>query len=59
HGHLPWRDETTTLIMAGPDVKKGVVVERSSMVNEAPTMARMLGIEMENIDGKVIEELIR
>ncbi|MBR5342059.1 MAG: alkaline phosphatase family protein [Erysipelotrichaceae bacterium] len=59
HGHLPWRDETTTLIMAGPNVKKGVVVERSSMVNEAPTMARMLGIEMENIDGKVIEELIR
>ena len=58
HGHLPFLDETTTFIMCGPDVNKGVVVERSSMVNEAPTMAALLGIEMENIDGKVIEELI-
>ena len=59
HGHLPWRDETTTFIACGPDVSENVVIERSSMVNEAPTMAAMLGLSMENTDGKVIEELIR
>ena len=58
HGHLPWRDETTTFIACGPDVKQGVVIERSSMVNEAPTMAAMLGLEMKDTDGKVIEEII-
>lgn len=59
HGHLPWRDETTTFIAAGPNVKKGVVIERSSMVNEAPTMAAMLGLEMENIDGSTIVDLLK
>ncbi len=58
HGHLPWRDETTTFIAWGPHVRKNVVVERSSMINEAPTMAAMLGLQMENTDGKVIEEII-
>ncbi len=29
------------------------------MLNEAPTMATMLGLQMENIDGHVLEELIR
>ena len=59
HGHLPFRDETTTFIAAGPNVKQGVVVERSSMVNEAPTMAAMLQLEMDNIDGKIITDLLQ
>ena len=58
HGHLPWRDETTTFIAAGPDVAKGVVIERSQMINEAPTMAAMLKMQMKNTDGKVIQELL-
>ena len=59
HGHLPWRDETTTFIAVGPNVAENVVIERSSMLNEAPTMAAMLGLQMENIDGHILEELIR
>ena len=59
HGHLPWRDETTTFIAVGPNVTENIVIERSSMLNEAPTMAAMLGLQMENIDGHVLEELIR
>ena len=58
HGHLPFLDETTTFIACGPDVKPGVVIERSSMVNEAPTMAAMLGLEMKNTDGVIIKEII-
>ena len=58
HGHLPWRDETTTFVAAGPNVAKGVAVERSQMINEAPTMAAMLGLQMKNTDGKVIQELL-
>ena len=58
HGHLPWRDETTTFVAAGPNVAKGVAIERSQMINEAPTMAAMLGLQMKNTDGKVIKELL-
>ena len=58
HGHLPWRDETTTFVAAGPNVAKGVAIERSQMINEAPTMAAMLKLQMKNTDGKVIKELL-
>ena len=58
HGHLPWRDETTTFVAAGPNVAKGVAIERSQMIKEAPTMAAMLGLQMKNTDGKVIKELL-
>ena len=59
HGHLPWRDETSTFLAVGPNVAENVVIERSSMLNEAPTMAAMLGLEMENTDGQVIQEFIK
>ena len=39
-------------------MKKGVIIERSQMINEAPTMAAMLGLKMENTDGKVLSELL-
>ena len=59
HGHLPWRDETTTFVACGPNVRKDVIIERSSMLNEAPTMAAMLGLKMENTDGNIIKELLQ
>lgn len=59
HGHLPFRDETTTFLAFGPAVKEGVIIERDKMVNEAPTMAKMLGFEMEDIDGKAVMEILR
>lgn len=58
HGGLPFKDETTTFIACGPDVKKNVVVERRSIVDEAPTMAAMLGFKMPDVDGKPILEMV-
>lgn len=58
HGGNPQRKELTTFLAAGPDVKPGAVVACRPMVDEAPTMARMLGFEMENIDGAAIEEIL-
>ncbi|MFI3283817.1 MAG: alkaline phosphatase family protein [Erysipelotrichaceae bacterium] len=58
HGHLPHKEEQTTFIAFGPSIKKGVVVEVAQMVDEAPTMARMLGFEMEDVDGRVLEEIL-
>ena len=59
HGGSPTREELTTFIAAGPNVKPGVVVERRSMVDEAPTIARMLGFSMPDADGSAIEEMLR
>lgn len=59
HGGSPTREELTTFIAAGPNVKPGVTVERRSMVDEAPTIARMLGFSMPDADGSAIEEMLR
>lgn len=58
HGGGPTLEEVTTFLAAGPDVRAGTVVERRSMVDEAPTLARMLGFEMKYVDGTAIEEIL-
>jgi len=59
HGGLPSQPETTTFIASGPSVKPGVVVERGQLVDDAPTMAAMLGFELPGVDGRVISEMLR
>jgi predicted AlkP superfamily pyrophosphatase or phosphodiesterase len=59
HGGLPWREETTTFIAYGPSVKAGAFIERADMVDEAPTMARMLGFDMPDVDGRVLHEILK
>ena len=59
HGYLPFRDETTAFLAFGKNVKEGVVIERGSMLNEAATMAAMLGLKMEDTEGIQWQELIK
>lgn len=59
HGGLPFKTETTTFIAKGPSVKPGALIERRQMIDEAPTMARMLGLEMKDVEGKVITEILK
>ena len=59
HGHLPSRDQTTTFFACGPSIRKGVVLEREPMVNEAPTLAAMVGLTMQNIEGHTINEILK
>ena len=58
HGGLPFRKETTTFLAYGPSVKRGVSLEKALMVDEAPTMARMIGFHMSGTDGRVLTELL-
>lgn len=58
HGSSASRKETTLFIAAGPKVRKGVVLECRSMVDEAPTMAKMLNFEMKEIDGVSMDEML-
>ena len=59
HGGTPRREQVTTFFAWGPAVKQAVVSGHRPMVDEAPTMARMLGLNMEHVDGRPIEEILR
>lgn len=58
HGYDPMRqDYRTFFAAAGPSIKKGFSLPEINLVDEGPTMAKMLGLNMENVDGRVIEEI--
>ncbi len=60
HGYLPEHpDMKSMLLMMGPGIKKGATLESSSIIDEGPTFARLLGFEMDKTDGRVLNELIR
>ena len=59
HGHMPERGPQPPMIVCGPAFKKGVVLERGSILDEAPTFAAALGITLPEAQGKPIGELLR
>lgn len=59
HGYSPYKPDYTTVFMAlGKGIKKGAAIEKMNLIDEGPTMARLLGLELKNADGRVIEELL-
>ena len=59
HGHLPHKGPQPVFIMAGPDIREGVVFERKSIIDEAPTFAALLGFELPQATGHVIHEILK
>ena len=59
HGHYPDKGPQPTMIAFGPDIKPGAVVERRPIVDEPATVARVLGLDMGDIDGKPILEILK
>ncbi|HEY1084834.1 MAG TPA: alkaline phosphatase family protein [Prosthecobacter sp.] len=45
-------------IASGKGVKKGIVLPRMANLDIAPTMARILGIQLPDTDGRVLEEIL-
>jgi predicted AlkP superfamily pyrophosphatase or phosphodiesterase len=59
HGHVPTPDYMhATFIAAGAGIKPGAKLEIIRNVDVAPTIARLLGIEMKDVDGKVLTEIL-
>ena len=59
HGHLPEKGPQPIFFGAGPDIRSGVIIENGNFVDEAPTYAALLGIEMPWAQGKAIRELLK
>lgn len=59
HGFMPEHpDMGTLLLMKGPDVRSGAVMEQCSLVDEGPTFAKLMGLTMEKTDGRVLWDLM-
>jgi len=56
HGYLPDQpDMLGTLVLAGPGIRGGATLGKASNRDVAPTIARLLGVELPTADGKVLE----
>lgn len=59
HGHDPRPAYMhATFIAAGPGIKAGVQLEQIKNVDVSPTIARLLGFSFENVDGRVLDEIL-
>lgn len=59
----PWPSShqraTAHLFAAGPDIRENVVVERGNLIDEAPTYAAILGVEMPWAQGTAMTEILK
>lgn len=58
HGHAPRHGGQPVLIAAGPDFVPGADAGRRSMLDEAPTFAALLDLELPHAEGVVLRELL-
>ncbi|MFC5465663.1 ectonucleotide pyrophosphatase/phosphodiesterase [Lederbergia graminis] len=59
HGYSPEKENYTTVLMAaGRGISKGKVISSMHLVDEGPTFAKLLGLNLGETDGNVVEELL-
>lgn len=58
HGYHPDKAPRPPFIAFGPKIKKGVTIEHANLVDGAPTYAKILGVELNDCDGKSLNELL-
>jgi predicted AlkP superfamily pyrophosphatase or phosphodiesterase len=59
HGYSPYKPDYTTMFMAyGKGIRIGSVIESMNLVDECPTFATLLDLELENMDGRILNEIL-
>ena len=51
-------DMAITFIASGYGIRKGATLERMSSMDVGPTIAALLGLEMKNVEGRVLKEIL-
>lgn len=59
HGHMPEKGPQPPFIAMGPSFRKGVVIPTGSILNHAPTFAKVLGIELSDAEGKPVVDILK
>lgn len=58
HGYHPDIGPRPPFVGCGPAFRKGVVLEHGNLVDGAPTYAQVLGVELPDVQGKALKELL-
>lgn len=58
HGHMPEKGPQPPFLVMGPSFKRGVVIPNGSILDHAPTFAKVLGVELPEAQGKAVEALL-
>lgn len=59
HGYEPEKGPQPVFLGAGPAFRPGAVLEQAQLIDEAPTLARILGEIMPQAEGRCLEEILR
>lgn len=60
HGYSPLKEKYETFFVGyGKDFKEGVVLDRGEIINHGPTLAKILGVELKDADGKAVDEILK
>lgn len=58
HGYEPEKGPQPVFMGRGPAFKEGAMIAKASVVDEAPTLAKILGQEMPQAEGRCLGELL-
>ena len=58
HGHAPEKGDKATFVISGKCAKSGAVVKEASIIDEAPTIMKIFGLDMDGVDGRPLDELL-
>ncbi|MDD3224581.1 MAG: ectonucleotide pyrophosphatase/phosphodiesterase [Clostridium sp.] len=59
HGYSPLKPNYGTVFMArGAGIKQGVIVDKMSLVDEGPTIAKLMGLNLGKTDGSVLNDIL-
>ena len=59
HGYSPEKPDYSTIFMAaGKGIRSKTMVPQARLIDEGPTLARLLGVDLGDTDGKIIDELL-
>lgn len=60
HGYSPSKHDYNTIFIAkGKGITPNIPITSMSLVDEGPTFAKLLGIDLGNTDGRVLDEIIQ
>jgi predicted AlkP superfamily pyrophosphatase or phosphodiesterase len=60
HGYISYDPEIQSLFIAsGRGIAAGVKLQTVNNVDIAPTAAALLGLELQNVDGRVLTEILQ
>jgi predicted AlkP superfamily pyrophosphatase or phosphodiesterase len=59
HGYAASDPDMNTMFLAwGYGIRAGATLDRMSMLDVAPTLAALLGLELKNVEGRVLQEIL-